>query len=52
MRSVVHLDEPRQVIICLTTGRNELVRMVVRATLSLPDVVVGFGEAEVISGRA
>lgn len=48
----ISLDEPRHAILCVSTGRNELVRVDIKVTTTNPDVILALHQTKILSGSA
>ena len=48
----IHLDQSRNVILCVATGRNQLVKVTIKVTIANVDVSLDMALASIIQGSA
>ena len=52
IQSVVHLDQDRQLIVCIATGRNQLVKVTIKLSTIVKEIEFQLEEAKIVHGSA
>ncbi|KAL8287387.1 hypothetical protein RQP46_003839 [Phenoliferia psychrophenolica] len=48
----IHLDQSRNVVLCVATGRNQLVKVTIKVTVANVDVTLDMPQASIMQGNA